>query len=90
MEGFPNVFIESWSYGIPVFSLFFDPGVIEKEKLGKVFNGNLQELVSAINQPIDSSQYYNNCKNYVSQNHLLNDSKIKEIDLLFTSIKNPN
>ncbi|MGN6196971.1 MAG: glycosyltransferase family 4 protein [Ginsengibacter sp.] len=88
MEGFPNVFIESWSYGIPVFSLFFDPGVIEKEKLGKVFNGNLQELVSSINQPIDSSEYFKNCKNYVLQNHLLNGSKIKEIHALFTSVNN--
>ena len=90
MEGFPNVFIESWSCGIPVFSLFFDPGVIEKEKLGKVFKGNIAELVSTMNQPIDSSEYSKNCRNYVLQNHLLNYHKIQEINQLFNSVCNPN
>jgi glycosyltransferase involved in cell wall biosynthesis len=90
MEGFPNVFIESWSCGIPVFSLFFDPGVIEKEKLGIVFKGNTAKLVSTINQPIDSSEYSRNCRNYVLQTHLLNNNKIKEINKLFNRVCNRN
>jgi glycosyltransferase involved in cell wall biosynthesis len=86
MEGFPNVFIESWSYGIPVFSLFFDPGVIEKEKLGRVFNGNVTELVSTLNQPLNSCEYQKNCLEYVAKYHLLNQNKVYEINAMFTGL----
>jgi glycosyltransferase involved in cell wall biosynthesis len=34
-EGFPNSMLEAWSVGVPVVSLFIDPGgVIEREQIG--------------------------------------------------------
>jgi len=62
MEGFPNVFIEAWSLGIPVLSLYFDLGVIEKEKLGKVFNGNIENLISSMDQMIVTEEFIKNSK----------------------------
>lgn len=44
-EGFSNVFIEAWSLGIPVFSLFVNPSkVITKFNLGKFYNGKIETM----------------------------------------------
>lgn len=88
MEGFPNVFIEAWSLGIPVLSLYFDLGVIEKEKLGKVFNGNIENLISSMDQMIVTEEFTKNSKRYVQEKHLLNNSKIEGINNLFHSLLN--
>lgn len=86
MEGFPNIFIEAWASGIPVFSLYFDPGVIEKEKLGKVSGGNFDELIQAMETPWDSSEFSIKAKKYVEHKHVLNASKIEEINSLFSNL----
>jgi len=88
MEGFPNVFIEAWSLGIPVLSLYFDLGVIEKEKLGKVFNGNIENLISSMDQMIVTEEFIKNSKRYVQEKHLLTNSKIEGINNLFHSLLN--
>jgi glycosyltransferase involved in cell wall biosynthesis len=40
-EGFPNAMLEAWGVGVPVLSLFVDPGgVIKRERIGLVSGSN--------------------------------------------------
>jgi glycosyltransferase involved in cell wall biosynthesis len=84
MEGFPNVFLEAWAFGIPVISLNVDPGnILEKEALGVVANGNIDKLLQAMDNNRNTEEFAKRAKNYVANNHALNANKIKEICGLF-------
>jgi glycosyltransferase involved in cell wall biosynthesis len=87
MEGFPNIFIEAWAYGVPVLSLYVDPGsVIEKENLGEIAYGNLDKLLHSMNYMVYSDEFAKGAKAYVENNHSLNDTRIKKISSLFNEL----
>ncbi|HZY26396.1 MAG TPA: glycosyltransferase, partial [Bacteroidales bacterium] len=87
MEGFPNIFIEAWAYGIPVLSLNVDPGsTIKKENLGEVLNGDLNGMVQAIDSFRYTNDFAERAKAYVERTHVLNEAKINEISQIFTGL----
>lgn len=87
MEGFPNIFIEAWAFGIPVLSLYFDPGgVIRREKLGEVADGNIDELVNALSSVRNTEEFATRAKTYLDHTHVINEFKIKEINVLFNEL----
>ncbi len=86
MEGFPNTFLEAWLYGIPVLSLFVDPGnIIEDNRLGVCFHGDIADMISFINNP-DKKFDHNKIKEYVIKNH----DPIKGIDRFLEGITSEN
>jgi len=87
MEGFPNIFIEAWSCGIPVLSLFVDPGgVISREKLGFVAGGDIEKLIYSVRNVTNNIEFRSMAIDYVHRNHEITESKITEINTCFESV----
>jgi glycosyltransferase involved in cell wall biosynthesis len=79
MEGFSNAFIEAWSLGKPVYSLFAEAGGnIAEYGLGEYFNGDIETLIRKIN--IHDIQFDGDkIRQYVIDHHLAENS-IKKIE----------
>lgn len=87
IEGFPNVFIEAWACGIPVLSLFVDPGsVIEAKNLGKVAHGNIEKLIEAMDNLKNTDGFSQQAKSYVEATHSMSVARIEIINNLFREI----
>ncbi len=87
-EGFPNVFIEAWACGIPVYSLHVDPGsVIRKEDLGVIANGNPDLIIKAMDEHCNSCGFAEKARNYIETHHSMNQRKVQEINKIFTELR---
>jgi glycosyltransferase involved in cell wall biosynthesis len=69
-EGFPNVFLEAWSMGIPVLSYKVSPGdIISRYNLGVCFNGDLEKMKAYINAGRIPDVKEQELKDYITRNH---------------------
>lgn len=71
-EGFPNTFLQAWSYKLPVISTVDPSGVIQSNELGKVIT-SIEELSQSIESVLIDSEHYkrlqNNVELYFLKNH---------------------
>jgi glycosyltransferase involved in cell wall biosynthesis len=87
LEGFPNIFIEAWACGVPVLSLYVDPGnVIERERLGFIAKGDILRLTSAMAEIRITTEMGIRMKTYVMNNHVLNEARLIEINKVFCDL----
>ena len=80
MEGFPNIFIEAWGCGVPVLSLYVDPGgVIIREKLGFVAEGQIDRMIEEMDNFTSDEEFGLRARSYVHSHHALTERKMDEI-----------
>lgn len=88
MEGFPNVFIEAWACGIPVYSLNVDPGnIIESEGLGVIAKGDPGKIIKALDEHTNSDEFTRKSLEYIDRHHALTGRKKKEISRIFNELR---
>ncbi len=87
-EGFPNTFLEAWSYGIPVISTVDPDSIIEHRKLGTVAHDWLS-IVGAIltlsSAPDTWATMSNNARAYYARNHAV-DRVLPEFERVFLRV----
>ncbi|MFX0205767.1 MAG: glycosyltransferase family 4 protein, partial [Candidatus Hodarchaeota archaeon] len=76
-EGFPNTFLEAWSYGIPIVSTFDPDNLIADKKLG-IYAEKKSEIISGIKTLIEDQILWQemsaNARQYYNDNHSLDQS----------------
>ena len=70
-EGFPNTFLEAWSLGLPVVTMFDPDGIISSQSLGKV-GKDIPELTAGIRELLDSPEQWQKMSRRVRQFYLKN------------------
>jgi glycosyltransferase involved in cell wall biosynthesis len=91
-EGFPNTFLEAWSYGVPVISTVDPDNLIDTLDLGMVATNPNTMVLEMKKLAADSSRWYTLSKNarcYYMENHFL-DNAMSRFEALFASVLNSN
>jgi len=87
-EGFPNTFLEAWSYGLPVVSTFDPDHLIAERGLGRVA-GNAVELACAIHELLESPQRWKStsqaARAYYVANHTV-DGAMEQFERVFREV----
>jgi len=87
-EGFPNIFLEAWSHGLPVVSTFDPDNVIVDNGLGKVGH-NVPELAAGIRELLDSKKKWRrlskSAREYYMENHTV-DAAMKRFMQVFCDV----
>lgn len=85
IEGFPNTFLQAWSYNIPVITTFDPSNLVKKKQLGIVVN-NIEELYEAMNQLLNDAELYlriqKNIQAYFNEAHSPQKAYEKVINFL--------
>ena len=84
-EGFPNTFLEAWSYGLPIVSTVDPDNLISERGLG-VFATNRIQLVQAIQRLKEDNELRrsmsSNARNYYLENHAV-DPAMRRFEAVF-------
>ena len=89
-EGFPNVYLEAWSSGVPVITSFDPDGVVDKFQIGSVVN-SIDALASEIENYQNSEKWLGlalSSRKYFEDHHQIEKCMSKfagEFSLLFES-----
>jgi glycosyltransferase involved in cell wall biosynthesis len=84
-EGFPNTFLEAWSYGLPIVSTFDPDNLIADKNMGSVYQ-RVTELAAGIHELLDSETKWRKAsqaaREYFRENHEMNTS-MKRFERIF-------
>jgi glycosyltransferase involved in cell wall biosynthesis len=87
-EGFPNTFLEAWSHGLPVVSMFDPDDLIAGKGLGKV-GEDVPELASGIREMLGSAERWREAsraaRQYYLENHAL-DAAMTRFERAFCEV----
>jgi len=87
-EGFPNTFLEAWSYGLPIVSTVDPDGLISEKGLGTV-GENASELVAGIRKLLDSQEKWKQAsrlsREYYLENHSM-DKAMRRFEKVFLDV----
>lgn len=87
IEGFPNTFLEAWSYGVPIVSIFDPDNVISVKGLG-ITGRTIDELQDGIYKLLNDRDLYKtaslNSRNYYSDYHSI-DKVMPQFENVFLS-----
>lgn len=91
-EGFPNAFLEAWSFGLPIVSTVDPGGLIQDLKLGMV-GTEVRDIVTTIQKLMASPDLWRemsaNARKYYLENHSV-DSAMSRFERLFLEVLNPH
>ncbi len=87
-EGFPNTYLEAWSYGLPIVSTFDPDGLIARKTLG-VAATDEDSLISGINRVLGDSELWrtisDNARDHFVRNYAV-DVSIARFERVFLEV----